>query len=965
MSIFKNYISAFCLLALLATSQPVSANNTHEQLETLQNIASILQSMQSRLFGQVLGVGIVTVTTDAEFESAVANAEGGDTILVAPGDYQGFDITKQYSSVVTIKSADSGNPARFMGRSETDGARNIVFDDLIFQSTHGIDAPSYLWTNRFQGTDLVVKNSHFIGTLNDQGAGIGHGLQVPGESENVLIENNLLENFHYGMVSGGTRNITFRDNEIRYFSADAIQMVSVEDILIDGNFIHEPRRDPTSGVHVDMIQIFNSGKTFQTNNVTIRDNIFDVGPDGEISQYIFMGNEAVRLDGAGEEMYYKDITIENNIIYGVHSAGISIGEADGLTIRNNTVLHVDGGPDGLAYYPVIKTKYHSIAVTIENNVAYQVTDNVNNRSDWTLNNNFTIDPSEYSDHFVGSSMTSSDPHDFKIKNTSPFYNYGSTLMDRESGGSTPVPDDCSFNGQSIAHTANVTAYAEANVAYGSQCVSQQRSCSDGSLSGSYQYDSCEVAPAPDPVPDSTSIVDASHIVSSSDNFATDHEPANLFDGCTSTVDGCSMGTSQSEVVWVEFDLGQYYDLEKAEIFGDTNGTWVSRTWTIEYKDVDGEYQDIFRDRGIYGNRWYEQGISAVARYVRLTVTGTDGSGKVQAMEFTLDGTPGTAPSSDPDTSSDSSGGDSSDAGDGSDSDTSSDSSGNTAVLTSVVTTDNVAVRATAAGTRIGRQSKESIGLADLDKTIFQDGYTWLYVDFVSGKDGYVAKEFLAVTSSPADPSGSDDVSTTGDDSATQSRVQATDNIKVRASADGSRIGRQSQGALGVSDVNDTVVKGGYTWVYVNFDSGVDGYVAQQYLVVVQTFSDTNSAESSASVSEENSSTVSVNENIAVRASVSGDRLGRQVTGSTGQADYSKKVSSGGYTWVYVNFDSGVDGYVASEFLTVIATAESAAFVGSSSGDSASESVTAKIELLRSLVEQLNALIALRVELYGE
>ena len=51
---------------------------------------------------------------------------------------------------------------------------------------------------------------------------------------------------------------------------------------------------------------------------------------------------------------------------------------------------------------------------------------------------------------------------------------------------------CSFNGQTVVHGSDVTAYQAASVAYGSSCTSESRSCSDGSLSGSYTYGSCSV-----------------------------------------------------------------------------------------------------------------------------------------------------------------------------------------------------------------------------------------------------------------------------------------------------------------------------------------------------------------------------------------------------------------------------------------------------------------------------------------
>lgn len=49
---------------------------------------------------------------------------------------------------------------------------------------------------------------------------------------------------------------------------------------------------------------------------------------------------------------------------------------------------------------------------------------------------------------------------------------------------------CNFNGQAVAHGASITAYQASSVPIGQQCGSQQRTCGNGTLSGSYAYASC-------------------------------------------------------------------------------------------------------------------------------------------------------------------------------------------------------------------------------------------------------------------------------------------------------------------------------------------------------------------------------------------------------------------------------------------------------------------------------------------
>ncbi len=58
--------------------------------------------------------------------------------------------------------------------------------------------------------------------------------------------------------------------------------------------------------------------------------------------------------------------------------------------------------------------------------------------------------------------------------------------------SNTAPASCTFNNQTIASGSSVTAWQSSSVAYGKQCVSQNRTCTNGTLSGSYTNASCTV-----------------------------------------------------------------------------------------------------------------------------------------------------------------------------------------------------------------------------------------------------------------------------------------------------------------------------------------------------------------------------------------------------------------------------------------------------------------------------------------
>ena len=59
---------------------------------------------------------------------------------------------------------------------------------------------------------------------------------------------------------------------------------------------------------------------------------------------------------------------------------------------------------------------------------------------------------------------------------------------------TTTNASCTFNNQSIPDGQSVTAYQSSSVPAGLQCISQTRTCSNGTLSGTYQFASCSVLP---------------------------------------------------------------------------------------------------------------------------------------------------------------------------------------------------------------------------------------------------------------------------------------------------------------------------------------------------------------------------------------------------------------------------------------------------------------------------------------
>jgi hypothetical protein len=168
----------------------------------------------------------VTVSTAAELMTALANAKGGETILLATGNYGELNLYDQretfanFASEVTIKSADPNDLASF-ARVSLRGVENLTFDTIKFDydaapGTIESDKPFMIR----ESDSIIVRNSIFEGDMAEgvsdilNGHPTGHGLTVTGSS-NITIENNSFYDFLRGAVfdkasrSPGTRFMTF------------------------------------------------------------------------------------------------------------------------------------------------------------------------------------------------------------------------------------------------------------------------------------------------------------------------------------------------------------------------------------------------------------------------------------------------------------------------------------------------------------------------------------------------------------------------------------------------------------------------------------------------------------------------------------------------------------------------------------------------------------------------------------
>lgn len=113
------------------------------------------------------------------------------------------------------------------------------------------------------------------------------------------------------------------------------------------------------------------------------------------------------------------------------------------------------------------------------------------------------------------------------------------------------PTSCTFNGQTIQSGGNVTAYKDSSVPYGSQCVSETRTCANGTLSGSYTNASCTVQGAASCTFNGQTIQSGSSVTA----YREDNVPPGS--QCTSETRTCTNGTLSGSYTKSSCSVGSY------------------------------------------------------------------------------------------------------------------------------------------------------------------------------------------------------------------------------------------------------------------------------------------------------------------------------------------------------------------------------------------------------------------------
>lgn len=341
----------------------------------------------------------VQIATPAALQQALSATAPGDVLVLAPGDYGQLalrGLVLPQDQPVVLRGADQAGVV-FTGMS-LQGVAGLVLENLTFDYTFAPGDPGHLRPFQINSsTGITLRNAVFDGDVArrmgpaSDGFGTAFGLGLRG-SDHVTIEGCEIRGFFRGLVVSDSRDIVVRGNDLHDLRMDGMNFAQVERVRIEGNHIHDFARSLTSGDHADMIQFWTNGTTAPSRDIVIAGNVLNSG-GGLYTQSIFMRNDQVDQGLAGPEMFYRDVLITQNVIINAHLHGIAVGETDGLTISNNTVIRnarSQGEADNPALWnPRISVAETSRRVQILRNVVSRIA-GYEDQGDWTVADNLLI-----------------------------------------------------------------------------------------------------------------------------------------------------------------------------------------------------------------------------------------------------------------------------------------------------------------------------------------------------------------------------------------------------------------------------------------------------------------------------------------------------------------------------------------------------------------------------------------------
>lgn len=315
------------------------------------------------------------VSNTATLEKALESARGGETITLAPGEYDLALQGKSFASPVIVTSASRDNPAH-IATVRLAGVQNLTLRNLTIGRALNPNEPG--WTRLVQiseSKNIVVDSAKVHGSLDGNPQNDGVGLFIS-DSAGITVTGSEFQELFTAVIFTRASDLTMSGNRFHDLGSDGSDFSAVTNVTIDGNCFTS--FFPAKGDHPDAIQFWNHSVPTGSSNIRISNNQVFQGR-GAGMQGVFIGSEE-----PGKR--HRDITIRNNLVYVQDQYnGIGVADTDHVTVERNTVVSI---PDDK---PLWIALWNDTGAQVIGNVADRL---VNDKSEITkLDNNLFLDQS--------------------------------------------------------------------------------------------------------------------------------------------------------------------------------------------------------------------------------------------------------------------------------------------------------------------------------------------------------------------------------------------------------------------------------------------------------------------------------------------------------------------------------------------------------------------------------------------
>lgn len=271
---------------------------------------------------------IINVSNSTQLHSALSHAVGGDTIVLAGGNYGSASINnRDYSAGVTIKSASLSNRAHFDYLGVI-GSSNLRFEglDVGHALRHGENTSSP-YARVVDSDSIKMVGMSFHGSLDNNAANDGVGLNVT-NSDHFQLMGSTFRDLYRGAYIQQASDLTVASNSFQTIRTDGLDFGAVNGAVIDKNRF--TNFHPVRGDHADAIQFWLTDQPHGSSNIAITNNTIMQG-NGAGVQGIFMSDQ--------KSFGYSNVRIQNNLVYGNDQYhGIFLNGVHGAQVIGNSLL---------------------------------------------------------------------------------------------------------------------------------------------------------------------------------------------------------------------------------------------------------------------------------------------------------------------------------------------------------------------------------------------------------------------------------------------------------------------------------------------------------------------------------------------------------------------------------------------------------------------------------------------------